>query len=60
MGRAVEPRTAFFIAVGAFFLMVPALLNGFPFIFPDSGDYLTLTPHIHRPPFYGLFITFAH
>ncbi len=57
---AINTRAALVILAAALFLMVPALLNGFPFIFADSGDYLTLYPHIHRPPFYGLFITFAH
>ena len=46
--------------LGALLLMLPALLNGFPFVFPDSGDYLTLAPKMQRAPFYGLFITFFH
>ena len=50
----------FLILTGAALLMVPPLLNGFPFIFPDSTDYLTLAPQIFRLPFYGLFITFFH
>jgi hypothetical protein len=32
----------------------------FPFVFPDSEDYLVFTPHLHRSPFYGLFIFFFH
>jgi len=41
-------------------MLVPVLLNGFPFIFPDSGDYLVLKPLIHRSPYYGLFIFIFH
>ena len=40
--------------------MIPALVNGFPFVFPDSIDYLIFTPHLYRSPFYGLFIFFFH
>ena len=36
------------------------MFNGFPFVFPDSVDYLVFTPHIYRSPFYGLFIFFFH
>ena len=39
---------------------MPALLNGFPFIFPDSGDYLCFHPLLHRSPYYALFIFFFH
>ena len=45
---------------GAACLLLPALINGFPFVFPDSVDYLVFTPHIYRSPFYGLFIFFFH
>jgi len=48
------------IFVCAFILMIPVLVNGFPFIFPDSGDYLVFTPRLYRSPFYGLFIFFFH
>lgn len=53
-------RPAFLILLGAALLMVPSLLNGFPFIFPDSIDYLGTIPLIYRLPFYGAFITFFH
>jgi hypothetical protein len=49
-------QSALTIAVGAALLMLPALLNGFPFIFDDSADYLVFTPKLHRSPFYGLFL----
>ncbi|MBV9406329.1 MAG: hypothetical protein JO211_13370, partial [Acidobacteriaceae bacterium] len=48
------------IASGAVFFLIPAIINGFPFVFPDSADYLVFTPHIYRSPFYGLFIFFFH
>jgi hypothetical protein len=45
------------IAGAALLLMLPALWNGFPFIFWDSGDYLTATLTgervIYRDPVYG-------
>jgi len=44
----------------AVLFMIPAILNGFPFLFPDSGDYLVFTPRLDRSPFYGLFIFFFH
>ncbi|MBW0003950.1 MAG: hypothetical protein JO216_10710 [Hyphomicrobiales bacterium] len=40
--------------------LVPAFLNGFPFLYPDSGDYLVLTPQIYRSPFYSFFLLLAH
>ena len=46
--------------MGGFWFSIPALVNGFPFVFPDSVDYLVFTPHIYRSPFYGLFIFFFH
>jgi hypothetical protein len=48
------------ISAGAAFLLVPALINGFPFVFPDSEDYLVFTPMPYRSPYYGLFIFFCH
>ena len=48
------------VVMGAFWLSIPTLVNGFPFVFPDSVDYLVFTPHIYRSPFYGLFIFFFH
>jgi hypothetical protein len=48
------------ISAGAAFLLLPALINGFPFVFPDSEDYLVFTPMPYRSPYYGLFIFFFH
>lgn len=50
----------FLILAAAMLFSIPALLNGFPFIFPDSSDYLIFTPRLYRSPFYGLFIFFFH
>jgi len=42
-------------------LMAPAIWNGFPIIFPDTGGYLTAaivgTPVLGRSALYGLFLT---
>ena len=52
------------IAAAALLLMLPALWNGFPFIFFDSGDYLsaTLTGErvVYRDPVYGFFAEPLH
>jgi len=48
------------IPAGALVLLVPALLNGFPFIFQDTSDYLIFTPRLYRSPFYGLFLFGFH
>ena len=48
------------IVLGASWLSIPAFVNGFPFVFPDSVDYLVFTPRIYRSPFYGLLIFFFH
>src|SRR5262249_55989556 len=70
MGRRLEtmssaPTEGLFgaavaISAGAAFLLLPALINGFPFVFPDSEDYLVFTPMPYRSPYYGLFIFFFH
>ena len=48
------------IVLASFAFLIPAFLNGFPFLYPDSGDYLVLTPQLYRSPFYSLFLLFAH
>ena len=50
----------FVIGVGAIFFLIPAFINGFPLVFPDSVDYLVYTPHLYRSPFYGVFISLFH
>jgi hypothetical protein len=41
------------LSAGAAFLLLPALINGFPFVSPDTEDYLVLTPLAYRSPYYG-------
>ena len=53
-------QPACLILLGALLLLVPAALNGFPFIFPDSIDYLDVSRQIYRLPFYGMFLRFFH
>jgi hypothetical protein len=53
-------RAAVLIVPAAAILMIPVMLNGFPFIFQDSADYLIFTPYYFRSPFYGLWIFFFH
>ncbi len=48
------------VPAGALVLLVPVLLNGFPFIFQDTSDYLIFTPRLYRSPFYGLFLFGFH
>jgi hypothetical protein len=60
IGLAMTWRTVFAILTGAAVLTLPAWFNGFPFVFPDSGDYLVFHPLLHRSPYYGLFIFFFH
>ena len=54
-------RTIAAIALASLILMIPVIMNGFPFIFPDSADYLICTPRYYfRSPFYGIWICFFH
>jgi hypothetical protein len=48
---------ALMIAGGTLTVMLPVLMNGFPFVFfKDTIDYVILTPRLYRSPFYQLFI----
>lgn len=49
-----------FILAGALVLLMPAIANGFPFVFEDSIEYVIFTPRLYRSPFYQLFIFFFH
>jgi hypothetical protein len=40
-------------------LLIPAIVNGFPFIFVDSSDYIILTPRLYRSSFYQIFLFFS-
>jgi len=55
---------ASWVAAGALLLMLPALWNGFPFIFFDSGDYLSAPLSgervVYRDPVYGFLATPLH
>ncbi len=53
-------NAAFAVLIGAVLLSIPSVLNGFPFFFNDSGDYLVLHPQLYRSPFYGLLLTGVH
>jgi len=48
------------ISAGAAVLLLPVTINGFPFVYLDSEDYLVFTPMPYRSPYYGLFIFFFH
>jgi len=59
-----KSATAALIAGAALLLMLPALWNGFPFLFWDSGDYLTATLTgervVYRDPAYGFLVAPLH
>lgn len=51
------------ILLSAIAIMVPALINNFPFLYADTGTYIQIAytdaiSHI-RPPLYGLFIEYV-
>src|SRR5438105_4406173 len=56
--------TVLAVIVSAALLLWPALLNGYPLLFGDTGVYLTdgITLHMSwpRPLFYGLFMAPFH
>lgn len=51
------------ILFGALLLLVPALVNGFPFVYPDTGTYLRSAFQgyvpVDRPYWYGVFLRVA-
>jgi hypothetical protein len=59
-----KSATAGLVAGAALLLMLPALWNGFPFLFWDSGDYLTATVTgervVYRDPVYGFAVAPLH
>lgn len=59
MVKIKQIQSIIFILIGALMLMWPAFYNGFPLIFPDSGDYISNKGYIYRPPFYAFFISFS-
>lgn len=48
------------IVLGTLCILLPALVNGFPFVYPDTGTYLSSafrgTVPVDRPAWYGLFM----
>lgn len=44
------------IVIAALLLIVPSLLNGFPFVLDDTMDYVVFRPRIYRSTFYSLFV----
>src|SRR5206468_10592825 len=64
-GRALETvALGVSVLVSAALLLWPALLNGYPLLFADTGVYLTDGIRMHmswpRPLFYGLFMLPFH
>ena len=53
-----------FVLFGSLLLVLPSILNGFPFIFTDTLSYITsgidLIAPLDRPIFYGLLIRLAN
>jgi len=64
LGQAAAFRAAATIAAMSFVLLIPALLNGFPFLFWDTGTYLRAAIVMgvpdDRPVFYSLFLLPLH
>ena len=61
--RSIATRVAP-VAVAVPLLLWPALLNGYPIVFDDTGTYLSQAVHHYigwdRPPFYSLFLLPLH
>jgi hypothetical protein len=59
-GRAAEAARALAVVAGAAVLLWPAVLNGFPLVFDDTGTYIASGFHpqvpLDRPATYGLFL----
>jgi hypothetical protein len=57
-------RAALEVLAGGTLLLVPALWNGYPFVFPDTGSYvrhaLELQGITDRPPYYSILILPLH
>ncbi|WP_240008271.1 hypothetical protein [Pseudaquidulcibacter saccharophilus] len=48
-------KRALLMLLCATIMTMPAIINGFPFIFQDSADYLAALPRFYRLPVYGWF-----
>jgi hypothetical protein len=53
-------RDVAFVAIGAVIILIPAIVNGFPFVLPDTGTYIRSAFQgyvpVDRPFWYGLFM----
>lgn len=54
--RLSAPAWAGLMLLGMVGLLLPAVINGYPLIFPDSSDYIMLTLRIYRSPFYQFWV----
>lgn len=58
------PESAWAAPLAAGLLLWPAVWNGYPIIFADTGTYLSQAIHRYlgwdRPPFYSLFMLPLH
>jgi hypothetical protein len=61
---ATDRRAVFAVSVAAVSLLWPALWNGYPIVFADTGTYLSQAIHHYagwdRPVFYSLFLLPLH
>jgi hypothetical protein len=60
MPRSVFATTLYAILFSSLLLSIPALVNGYPLVYPDSGTYLLqaieFRGEINRTPYYSLFL----
>ncbi len=53
-------RNAMVVLLGTLFILTPAIINGFPFVYPDTGTYLASAFRgevpVDRPYWYGVFM----
>ncbi|MDR3529697.1 MAG: hypothetical protein P4L90_03925, partial [Rhodopila sp.] len=64
MAMATDRPAVFAVPAAAAFLLWPALWNGYPIVFADTGTYLSQAIHLYagwdRPVFYSLFMLPLH
>jgi hypothetical protein len=57
-------RTGIELVAATLILIVPALINGYPLVYPDTGTYLQQAIELHgvpdRPPYYSFLILAVH
>lgn len=62
--RWTARQTLAWVTIATVALALVAVINGYPFVFPDSGTYIRhaikLEGALDRPPFYSLFILPLH